>query len=357
MAAEFQTAMATHRPAADAPKVTVDLASADLRIDFDEIAQRYGLTTAFTLSRDQSQTVVRQILQGANIPGVVSNFEGKEVRLDRLLGQAGIINDADRNLPHNTKEYLALMSVFYNGEYKTIPQNNSKLIRAVVNNDRAEAWYEIRYNTNAATQPANIRNGIAKRRYFEAEIFGLYGQGTPAADLDAENKSVFRMLTRHRSEIDDYEGQFGERLDGTAGTRNMIDEGNAPGSYNLLGTEYELDTISESVQKAKDSLIQTYITTPSLGIALTGDILVREDSTTTYYRGTDTDLLTASTQSDLILAESGNDVLDGGQGDDILYGGTGTDVYVHRAGDGNDIIVDADGSGRGAPARGGDGSI
>lgn len=49
--------------------------------------------------------------------------------------------------------------------------------------------------------------------------------------------------------------------------------------------------------------------------------------------------------NDRLAAGSGNDTLAGGRGNDRLEGGTGIDTYVIDAGDGADVIVDADGAG------------
>jgi len=57
------------------------------------------------------------------------------------------------------------------------------------------------------------------------------------------------------------------------------------------------------------------------------------------------DELEGGAGNDRLGGGSGADILTGGRGDDRLEGGTGYDTYVFDSGDGNDTIIDADGSG------------
>jgi hypothetical protein len=66
---------------------------------------------------------------------------------------------------NNTREYAALVDVYYAGGQKTIGTNvpapvSSALISALSVGNRADAWYQIRYRTNGNHLP-----GIAKRHY------------------------------------------------------------------------------------------------------------------------------------------------------------------------------------------------
>src|SRR5262249_20254909 len=88
----------------------------------------------------------------------------------------------------NTREYMALMSLMFNGRSLVRPSN--KLVNAIADNDRAEAWFQIRYGSNGlATKKMSgvalstddqksyaggIDKGIANRRIYEAALFGLY---------------------------------------------------------------------------------------------------------------------------------------------------------------------------------------
>jgi len=69
------------------------------------------------------------------------------------------------NLPSfNSGAWEALASLFFNGS-NTI---GTGLLTALADNNKAEAWYQIRYQTNSAQDP-----GVATRRYQESQLFGL----------------------------------------------------------------------------------------------------------------------------------------------------------------------------------------
>ncbi|WP_439605021.1 hypothetical protein, partial [Shinella sp.] len=97
----------------------------------------------------------------------------------------------------NSTERAVLFSMAYNAPSLLGP----KLKAAILAGDRAEAWYEIRYNSNGSGHA-----GIANRRYVEAEQFKLFaseGTATTAEALDAG-----RMYAAHREKILSYEGRF-----------------------------------------------------------------------------------------------------------------------------------------------------
>jgi len=378
MVVAFQTVMANNRPPKNATPTQITAANILLQTELENLALSYNFTGKFSINETQSQTVVEQILQGANIPGVVENFEGKEARLDRALGQENITVDANRYVPHNSKEYMALMSMAYNGGLGLI---GPKLKRAIATDNHAEAWFEIRYNTNSTKQNSDIRQGIAKRRYIESELFGLYDAGvTDASITDAQAKEAYQMFTLHREHILNYEVDFGE-----ASTRNMRAEATA---------------IDNSVQNLQDSLDPAYLYLFSNYVTVTdstdfidyrdiqvaaegGDILVGtvRDGFTLGSGIEQNDLMIGSTAEDVLFSDSGNDLvygeggadsIDTGVGNDFVFGGTGMDdiegglgndtieggldadiivdeggddTYIYNTGDGLDTITDKDGIG------------
>lgn len=97
---------------------------------------------------------------------VVSSFE---TQLDNRLGYT---------MPES-KERAALVSMVYNGGAGII---GPKLTAAIANDNRAEAWFEIRYNSNADRSHAS-------RRYTESNMFNLYN----SAFDEAGAKEVMRM--------------------------------------------------------------------------------------------------------------------------------------------------------------------
>lgn len=228
-------------------------------------------------------------------------------------------------------EMVALVSMAYNGQ-TTIGRN---LSRALGNQDRAEAWFEIRYNTN----PGGIH---ANRRYHESDQFSLYNIGVN----EAEAKSIYRTFTRHRQHILSYEQTYD------------------PTNVNAHSTRIQ----DQLAGAANFLLTNTY----THGIAITWDhIYVGENSgsdggpDTRYYRNNrvddDIDAIHGSSSNDLILADSGNDRVSGSGGRDVIYGGyghdmitggadndyleggLGDDVYYLDAGDGQDEVNDQSG--------------
>jgi Ca2+-binding RTX toxin-like protein len=74
------------------------------------------------------------------------------------------------------------------------------------------------------------------------------------------------------------------------------------------------------------------------------DIIEARGGNDTVLAGDNNDIVFGEGGNDVIFGEAGNDILDGGLGDDILDGGSGNDTYVLRAGFGNDIIQEFNGT-------------
>jgi len=153
-----------------------------LRTNLNQVANRYGVSS-FRINETQGYEVFRNIVLGEAEGNI--EVQGKQQRLDALL---------QSSLDHNSKEYVAVMSLFYNGE-GLINSEKRLLAKAIINDNRSEAWFEIRYGSNG--------NGIhAGRRYDEAALFDLY-DATQMTVNDA--KEVMRMYTLHKETIDTYE--------------------------------------------------------------------------------------------------------------------------------------------------------
>src|SRR5437660_1727455 len=225
-------------------------------------------------------------------------FESKlDARLGFTLGQSN--------------ERIALVSLVFNGGLGKI---TSALKTALQTDNRAQAWYEIRYNSNKGILA--LRDGIAPRRYQESDVFGLYGVGdSPNSDLEA--KEVLRMYTKYRDlplesgGIKAYEGIF-----------------------RPTNPRAQSSLIEQQIFPAKDRLIMNF----GEGQAIDGDVLVGQNDP----KGTDG--LVGTANNELIFGEKGNDVLLGGKGDDVLYGGEGDDIYIYTTGDGHDRIEDTEGT-------------
>jgi Ca2+-binding RTX toxin-like protein len=206
---------------------------------------------------------------------------------------------------------------------------------------------------------AGIRNpnaGVAKRRFMEADTFGLYNPGFGPNDAnnmdDANALAAFRVATRHGLQsMLDYEAKWADKQGTLA-----IDAAKSA----LPGTVYSLQ---EDLQPAHDYLVSHY----AHNTTIDGQILVGENNgqpgtpgvgptdiaDTRYYKSrgnstilpyADRDFLVGSENNDLIFGGSGDDVIYGLGGNDVLYGGTGNDIYYILASDtGQDRIEDKDG--------------
>ncbi len=96
--------------------------------------------------------------------------------------------------------------------------------------------------------------------------------------------------------------------------------------------------ISAVINPSRSFLIQEYVTTPGVGVAIDGQVVVglldnsgqdRDDAIGL----TITTGLTTSERNDLVLAQGGNDTVEGGGGRDVIYGGDGNDRLLGGADD------------------------
>ena len=110
-----------------------------------------------------------------------------ESLLKRRLGQ---------ELP-DSREKLALLSLCFNSPTLIGPG----LRAAVEKGDRAEAWFQIRHFSNAKKE-----SGIAKRRFLEAQTFGLFAD--PAKPTEKERADAQAMWANRQKKIETYEPQF-----------------------------------------------------------------------------------------------------------------------------------------------------
>ncbi|PYV83767.1 MAG: hypothetical protein DMG05_25540, partial [Acidobacteria bacterium] len=199
-------------------------------------------------------------------------LESDEPGLDALLASRGV-----PTIPPS-KERVVLASMFFNQ-----PDLIGKdLSGALKDGNRAEAWFEIRYRSNADGQHAS-------RRYQESDLFSLYDGPTGFPTSVDEAIQVVRMFRRHQNDIETYEGSFQPTI-------GPVSQQISP-AFGFLITNLGLG----------ESLQQVYV---ALDVLTAGDAI----------QGTE--------KTDLLLGASGHDILIGGKGDDVLRGGAGKDLYV-----------------------------
>ncbi|WP_368299424.1 calcium-binding protein [Kluyvera sichuanensis] len=274
---------------------------------------------------------------------------------DRL---SGIINIDDEKFA-NSKEQLVLASCVWGNSGLVGP----RLREAIDTGNRAAAWYEIRYNSNDPDQ--TVRPGIAKRRFMESQIFGLYDNPKNVSMAEAEN--IFRTLQKNRDKILSYETEFGHAPDITTPTQNKIAAANKDYKDILyLAQNVSGEEVSELIEiliPAKNEFIESLkkLGCPDVDKWFKGSELIptniyfASDNTSqvinssTYQKenfasgvadlmmgGSGDDSISSSAGNDVLMGESGNDRLSAGDGDDVLYGGMGSDTLY--GGKGDDIL-------------------
>ncbi len=273
---------------------------------------------------------------------VVANDKESQLIQDLTVGG---MSGSDLATFSSTREFAALVSLKFNGISPVVRDSNgtylrnTKMLDAILGGDRAEAWYEIRYNSNG-----NDLSGLAKRRFFEADTFGLYRAGASSSTIsNADAKDVFRMYTMHRETIQAYELKYSAQI------------ANANNDYQLLADRVE--TWAQDSQIARQRLVDTYASFAGAPTTIDGEVLVGQDEVLPG------DRLDGTALNDLMFGEKGHDTLKGDAGDDVLYGGEGTDqltggtgndyldggagydTYIYRINDGQDTINESDSKG------------
>lgn len=174
---------------------------------------RVGLTFSRQLNAIESDQLLRASL---------AEYEGPANRTEMPLSD----------------ERIALVSLAYNrgiGMLNGIPRSNvpeHAVMGAIRDGDRAEAWFQMRYNCWGSNNDAEA--GLRKRRFAEAHVFGLYDD--PNNVTPDEARSVYRMYQLHRDEIDRVERGFGVTVEGEVASRNRIAQANR--DYPALVDEY-----------------------------------------------------------------------------------------------------------------------
>lgn len=241
------------------------------------------------MSDDAINRIFDQMFSGYSVDGDI--HPGFEIKVDEWLRNMGISTAV---VALQSKEYLALVSIAYNNP--SIIDNSNSLALALRHENRAEAWFEIRYRTNL-----DKNQGIANRRYHESDLFGLYDNEN-AATLD-EAESVYRMVTRHIETMKTYETDFPP-----------------------AGVDARTGTLQQNLAPAYAALMERYAAESAILVEW-DKIQIGKDDSTTWADGDDTvDQLNGTDRNDLLVGRSGDDTLTGGLGRDILVGGDGRDV-------------------------------
>jgi hypothetical protein len=217
-----------------------------------------------------------------------------------------LITDWISDIP-DSKERAALFSMTWNAPSLLGPN----LKAAIESNDRAEAWYEIRYDSNGSAI-----SGIANRRYVEANEFGLYDHAGKSSFHQALQTG--EMIGAHHDHIlwyeETYDPQYAATIKGVS----------------------SIGTLSEEIQPAIKTIEAHFQLS---GVGSYEELLAASASSATV-NGDGTAYDTGANDDDLILGANGANHLSGGAGKDMLIGLKGKDML--KGGAGGDLFVFTD---------------
>jgi hypothetical protein len=211
-----------------------------------------------------------------------------------------------------SSERSALFSLCWNAPSMLGP----KLKAAIESGDRAEAWYEIRYNSLSSSLPASVKPAIAYRRYVEADEFNLYDRDGNVKYAEAIETG--QMLANHHERILGYEASYdplqAAEIKGIA-TIGTIATELQPAIKVVLG-KFELPT-----SRHMEELLVASKTIAD----------IHGDGTAYDSSKNDDDLIIGTTASNTLSGGAGHDVVVGIGGKDTLTGGGGADWFVFTA--------------------------
>lgn len=203
--------------------------------------------------------------------------------------------------------------------------NNPSLIgpglkRAIEHDNHAEAFYEIRYGSNG-----DALNGIAKRRYYESEKFGLYKDDFPD---EAELRQIYQTMTRHWLNIESYDGTYGAQVEAAKNDYNdsvrPTDEILRP-AHDLLVNLYAQATDIHKIWVDYKNVDGTGSETNHLDFHLNSGGSVRDENML-FLAGEGDDYIRGGSGSDFIYGEGGHDTIIADKGADFYSGGSGVDI-------------------------------
>ena len=210
-------------------------------------------------------------------------------------------------------ERVALFSLAYNSVAGRSHLIGPSLIADINRGDRAEAWFEIRYRSNADQVQA-------KRRYYESQVFGLYEAQTQ--DPEAEYKNVFAMYARRETQIIQYDRTYGATV--AAANRDYVNA-NVQATTRAAAGGARVQDLTGALATAANFLIAAYAPGQRIEQIFAASNNQGPLAFHTLDRSNDATnvLLVGSAGADTLTAGSGKDYLYGGAGNDALFGYTG----------------------------------
>ena len=271
-----------HPKSSPATTVSVTLGPSDI-IDGAQGSGAYSELDALaslSLTDAQATVLLNHTLDG------FAGFTGEETKLTSDLGAASAVGDS--------VERVILMSLQYAGLI------GDGLKDALAQDNRALAWFEIRYHHLNYTS-----SGLMGRRVEETNIFGLISN-----------------QTNSQAHLDELKTAMDTLFNGTAYGGFDV--------YTTIEARDELSPFPEAISPELSELKSLYkfgsdIDFVQKDVAGQGNTITGKTSIDKSSSGLPT--------NNLIFGEDGNDTLDGGSGDDALIGGSGDDTFIGGAGD------------------------
>ncbi len=219
------------------------------KIEFeDELALELGRTVTLTTvgwnnlitgnfypANNNNDTVGLTITAEESVNLFKSDYTTKE----NLISNTYSLSD----LPYS-KERIVLLFLAYNG----LPPSKTPTTKSMIlSNDparRIKIWYELRYNSNSATQTSQTQKGITTRRIKESNYFGMTQETQPSVN---ENKQIIRFLESKRDDINSYI----TRVRG-------------------VGASISTNDLDNNMSSIKNSLISSF----AQGVTINGEIII-----------------------------------------------------------------------------------
>ncbi|MEM9101029.1 MAG: calcium-binding protein [Pseudomonadota bacterium] len=288
-----------------------------------EIAPEFNAAGELERSADR---INRDILNGLMDESIGGGSSFEDILKNRLAGY-GITNLSDE---HYSLERLVLLSLEFNNGNELFGEGLEAALRE---GNRFSVWYEIRYRTNG-----DNLDGIAKRRYMESALFGLFSSDTPTDDEAEQVVNAF-MDSAHQARIQTYEQRWASNI--------------VAANQDLQAIEYDesVPTIGEVLKPITGYLLERFAPTSddidlsSFADKIDGEVILgiknSQGQIASSVKGDEkrdkSDLLIAVNDEDTVLSgRYGNDVLIAKGGDDTIYGGENDDVLLGQ--DGSDTL-------------------
>jgi GH24 family phage-related lysozyme (muramidase) len=229
----------------------------------------------FKISDIQSQNIFNEITKNS------------QSKLDNILK----VGKEDEIVPKNSKEYAALLDLAYNGGdgiIKTSSKSDKDLADILNEDNRAEAWYKIRYELNGGTS----RNDLANRRVSESNEFGLYEKDKDGIAFN-EAKNIINMYNTHKDKINKEEKEFSSSYKGDDSIKKQL--------------EPVLEYLKKTVKDDTDKDIK--LTLNNIMASSKDDVILDKHET--------------------INAKEGNDIIYTSDETKTAIGGKGNDTYIY----------------------------